>query len=119
MKRRVGRVMQLGAAVGYNGGLDSAVGYNGGLDSPRSRAGSDETVRPKRNPLDNTLHRQVKTHTKLEKVITAYCTKKAIEPTAVRFVFEGARVNPNSTPQDLGMDDGDSIDVFQEQVGGI
>jgi hypothetical protein len=73
-------------------------------------------------------------------------------PSRPRFVFDGTRVNPNSTPQDLGMDDGagpgvargwgdagscgcsrrkflsqslhnqpttgDSIDVFQEQVGG-
>ncbi|KAI8470055.1 MAG: small ubiquitin-like modifier 1 [Monoraphidium minutum] len=64
------------------------------------------------------VHFKVKTHTKLEKVITAYCTKKAIEPSSVRFVFDGTRINPNSTPEDLGMEDGDSIDVFQEQVGG-
>ncbi|GBG00158.1 hypothetical protein Rsub_12977 [Raphidocelis subcapitata] len=64
------------------------------------------------------VHFKVKSHTKLEKVVNAYCQKKAIEPTSVRFVFDGTRVNPNSTPQDLGMDDGDSIDVFQEQVGG-
>ena len=61
---------------------------------------------------------QVKTHTKLEKVISAYCQKKAIEPSSVRFVFDGTRVAPMSTPESLGMDDGDSIDVFQEQVGG-
>jgi small ubiquitin-related modifier len=64
------------------------------------------------------VHFKVKTHTRLEKVIAAYCQKKAIEPSSVRFVFDGTRVNPASTPEDLGMDDGDSIDVFQEQVGG-
>ncbi|WIA14529.1 hypothetical protein OEZ85_003048 [Tetradesmus obliquus] len=64
------------------------------------------------------VHFKVKSHTKLEKVMKAYCDKKAIEQTAVRFVFDGQRVNPQSTPQNLGMEDGDIIDCFMEQIGG-
>ena len=30
----------------------------------------------------------------------------------VRFVFDGMRVNPANTPDDVGMDDGDTIDAF-------
>ena len=32
----------------------------------------------------------------------------------VRFVFDGTRVNPQSTPADLGMEDGETIDAFLE-----
>lgn len=64
------------------------------------------------------VHFKVKTHTKLEKVMKAYCDKKSIEMGAVRFVFDGTRINPNTTPASLGMDDGDVIDCFMEQIGG-
>eukprot|EP00887_Chlorella_sp_A99_P002709 scaffold6.g2709.t1 len=61
---------------------------------------------------------KVKGHTKFEKILNAYCQKKAMEANQVRFVFDGTRVNPMSTPDDVGMDDGDTIDAFLEQVGG-
>lgn len=64
------------------------------------------------------VHFKVKTHTKLEKVINAYCQKKSVEPNAVRFLFDGIRINPNSSPEDLGMEDGDTIDCVVEQIGG-
>lgn len=64
------------------------------------------------------VHFKVKLHTKLEKVFAAYCAKKSIDVNSVRFVFDGSRVQKDQTPQDLGMDDGDTIDVFQEQIGG-
>ena len=37
---------------------------------------------------------------------------------SVRFLFDGNRVNPTQTPQDLDMEDGDVIDVMVEQQGG-
>jgi hypothetical protein len=36
----------------------------------------------------------------------------------VRFVFDGNRLNPGSSPADEGMEDGDTIDAFLEQIGG-
>lgn len=64
------------------------------------------------------VHFKVKSHTKLEKVFKAYCEKKSIEQQAVRFVFDGQRVNGDSTPESLGMEDGETIDCFMQQVGG-
>eukprot|EP00201_Polytomella_parva_P010343 CAMPEP_0175055840 /NCGR_PEP_ID=MMETSP0052_2-20121109/10314_1 /TAXON_ID=51329 ORGANISM="Polytomella parva, Strain SAG 63-3" /NCGR_SAMPLE_ID=MMETSP0052_2 /ASSEMBLY_ACC=CAM_ASM_000194 /LENGTH=94 /DNA_ID=CAMNT_0016320751 /DNA_START=29 /DNA_END=313 /DNA_ORIENTATION=+ len=64
------------------------------------------------------IHFKVKNHTKLEKVMNAFCSKKGIDSSAVRFLFDGARLNPNSTPQELGMQDSDVIDCVMEQVGG-
>ena len=44
--------------------------------------------------------------------------KKAVDHTHVRFVYDGTRVQPDMTPDDLDMEDGDTIDAFLEQVGG-
>uniref|UniRef100_A0A7S0SDZ4 Ubiquitin-like domain-containing protein n=1 Tax=Mantoniella antarctica TaxID=81844 RepID=A0A7S0SDZ4_9CHLO len=62
---------------------------------------------------------KVKYSTKFQKIIDAYCVKKGIEDQAlVKFVFDGARLDKNLTPKDMDMEDGDSIDVFAEQLGG-
>ena len=44
----------------------------------------------------------------------AYKTSQSVSD--VRFMFDGQRVTPNQTPQELGMEDEDSIDAFIEQV---
>lgn len=64
------------------------------------------------------VHFKVKLHTKLEKVMQAYVTKKSIELSSVKFLFDGQRVNSGATPQSLDMADGDVIDCLQEQLGG-
>lgn len=60
----------------------------------------------------------MKPTTKFEKILNAFCNKKAVDANQVRFVYDGTRVNPFATPSDLGMDDGDTIDAFLEQIGG-
>lgn len=52
------------------------------------------------------------------KLLNVYCENMSLEPTSVRFVFEGRRIGNNETPNDLEMNDGDQIDVMQEQLGG-
>ncbi|PNW72396.1 hypothetical protein CHLRE_16g675749v5 [Chlamydomonas reinhardtii] len=64
------------------------------------------------------VHFKVKTKTRLEKVFNAYCNKKGMDTASVRFLFDGERVNANSTPEQLEMADGDVIDCVIEQVGG-
>ena len=61
---------------------------------------------------------KVKPTTRFEKIFNAFCQKKAVDQAQVRFVFDGARISPNSTPADLDMTDGDTIDAFLEQIGG-
>ena len=36
----------------------------------------------------------------------------------VRFVYDGNRLNPASTPSEMDMEEGDTIDAFLEQIGG-
>ena len=48
----------------------------------------------------------------------AYCKKLGLSKQAVRFTFDGNRLREQDTPKASGIDDGDEIDVFQEQQGG-
>ncbi|NXC12385.1 SUMO1 protein, partial [Corythaeola cristata] len=37
---------------------------------------------------------------------------------SLRFLFEGQRITDNHTPKELGMEEEDVIEVYQEQTGG-
>mmetsp|Transcript_4325 Transcript_4325/g.9375 ORF Transcript_4325/g.9375 Transcript_4325/m.9375 type:complete len:93 (+) Transcript_4325:196-474(+) len=61
---------------------------------------------------------KVKSHTKFEKIFSAFATKKSLDPSTLKFVFEGERVLGTHTPGDLQMEDNDTVDVFIQQLGG-
>lgn len=48
----------------------------------------------------------------------AYANRQGVQLRAIRFLFDGERIREDQTPQDIGLEDGDSIDVVMEQVGG-
>ena len=56
--------------------------------------------------------------TPLRKLINAFCQRQGVNAASVRFLFDGQRINPMQTPQELEMEDGDVIDVMVEQQGG-
>jgi small ubiquitin-related modifier len=65
------------------------------------------------------VHFGVRPSTKFHKIFEAYCSRKGLADLAewsVRFIFNGLRLDPNSTPGDCNMEDGDTIDVLMEQV---
>jgi small ubiquitin-related modifier len=64
------------------------------------------------------VHFKVRTGTKFKKIFDAFMTRKALQPGSVRFLFDGTRIDAEKTPVDYDMEDGDSIDVMMEQVGG-
>mmetsp|Transcript_14153 Transcript_14153/g.23958 ORF Transcript_14153/g.23958 Transcript_14153/m.23958 type:complete len:95 (+) Transcript_14153:99-383(+) len=64
------------------------------------------------------VHFKVKFTTKFEKIITAYCAKKGIDPEKTKFLYDGVRLVNEQTPKGLEMEDGDCIQVFVEQLGG-
>ena len=59
-----------------------------------------------------------KPHTNMSRLMNAYATRQGVNLKSVRFLFDGERVREDQTPKDLGLEDGDSIDVVMEQVGG-
>lgn len=89
-----------------------------------------------KDQANNEVHFKVKTKTRLEKVrvcpvlevalprpraeghatlphvlqvIVAYCNKKGMDTSAVRFLFDGSRVNPSATPGVFGVVEGSSV----------
>ena len=56
--------------------------------------------------------------TPLQKLMTAFCNRHGIAQSSVRFLFDGARIDPNQTPEQLEMEDGHVIDCMVEQTGG-
>lgn len=64
------------------------------------------------------VHFKAKVTTPFRKLMTAYCERQSVTSESVVFLFEGERLRGEQTPQEVGMEDGDSIDVVIHQVGG-
>ena len=47
---------------------------------------------------------QVKSHTKMQKIMEAYAQKKGIDATQIRFLFDGKRLQHDQTPTELDME---------------
>ncbi|XP_059177545.1 golgin subfamily B member 1-like [Physella acuta] len=52
-------------------------------------------------------------------LMRAYCDKYGYQMNTLKFMYDGNRVLEDDTPSKLGLEDGDAIDVFSMQVGGI
>ncbi|KAF2346636.1 Rad60/SUMO-like domain [Trinorchestia longiramus] len=65
------------------------------------------------------VHFKIKQHTSLKKLISAYCARSKLAQSTVRFRFDGQAISENDTPRGLDMEDGDTIEVFQQQTGGL
>ncbi|CAF9905676.1 MAG: hypothetical protein GOMPHAMPRED_003316 [Gomphillus americanus] len=67
---------------------------------------------------NNEVFFKIKRTTTLKKLMDAFCDRQGKMPNSVRFLFDGDRVQPNDTPESLEMQDGDTLEVHQEQIGG-
>eukprot|EP00010_Vexillifera_abyssalis_P009082 CAMPEP_0201547128 /NCGR_PEP_ID=MMETSP0173_2-20130828/3535_1 /ASSEMBLY_ACC=CAM_ASM_000268 /TAXON_ID=218659 /ORGANISM="Vexillifera sp., Strain DIVA3 564/2" /LENGTH=88 /DNA_ID=CAMNT_0047956053 /DNA_START=1567 /DNA_END=1833 /DNA_ORIENTATION=+ len=61
---------------------------------------------------------RIRRKTKFQKLIDAYCERQSINPGAIRFLYDGERIQADQTPHDLEMEDGDVIDALLQQQGG-
>ncbi|XP_017887548.1 small ubiquitin-related modifier 3 [Ceratina calcarata] len=62
---------------------------------------------------------KIKKHTPLRKLMNAYCDRVGLAIAAVRFRFDGQPINELDTPTTLEMEEGDTIEVYQQQTGGF
>uniref|UniRef100_A0A4W3GFH0 Small ubiquitin-related modifier n=1 Tax=Callorhinchus milii TaxID=7868 RepID=A0A4W3GFH0_CALMI len=62
---------------------------------------------------------KIKKHTPLNKLMKAYCERQGLSIRQIRFRFDGQPINETDTPAQLEMEDEDTIDVFQQQTGGL
>jgi len=65
-----------------------------------------------------TIKFAVKPTQKLEKVFNAAATQLNMDPSTLKFMYNGQRVNANDTPEQLEMEDDDQIDANLQQIGG-
>ncbi|UJR10518.1 hypothetical protein I4U23_014721 [Adineta vaga] len=61
---------------------------------------------------------KVKMTTSMSKLKKSYAERQGVPVNSLRFLFDGKRINDDETPKLLEMEDNDTIDVYQEQVGG-
>ena len=54
----------------------------------------------------------------MSKVFETYASRKGVSTNAMRFLLDGERVMPDSTPKMLELEDQDQIDCMLEQTGG-
>ncbi|KAI9691776.1 MAG: hypothetical protein M1822_007848 [Bathelium mastoideum] len=67
---------------------------------------------------NNEVFFKIKRTTQLKKLMDAFCERQGKRPDTVRFLFDGQRVNPSDNPESLDMQDGDTLEVHAEQIGG-
>ncbi|KAF8717035.1 hypothetical protein HU200_026145 [Digitaria exilis] len=62
---------------------------------------------------------RIKRDVKLRRLMDLYCGKHSLNPKAVKFLGpDGSHIRPMQTPNDVGLEDGDAIDLMLDQEGG-
>eukprot|EP00934_Nitzschia_sp_Nitz4_P003439 Nitzschia sp. Nitz4//scaffold30_size153850//64150//64552//NITZ4_002774-RA/size153850-augustus-gene-0.59-mRNA-1//1//CDS//3329547250//3429//frame0 len=62
---------------------------------------------------------KIKKTTKMSKVFDTYAQRKGVQSASLRFLLDGERIEPDSTPKMLELDDQDQIDCLLQQTGGF
>ncbi|KAB2602135.1 small ubiquitin-related modifier 1-like [Pyrus ussuriensis x Pyrus communis] len=66
----------------------------------------------------NEVFFRIRHTTQLKKLMTAYCDRVSVDMNSIAFLFDGRRLRPEQTPEELEMEDGDEIDAMLHQTGG-
>jgi len=67
---------------------------------------------------NNEVFFKIKRTTPFNKLMNAYCSRQGKTMDTLRFLYDGNRINGNDTPEQLEMEDEDTIDVMIQQLGG-
>ncbi|KAH3674323.1 hypothetical protein WICMUC_003395 [Wickerhamomyces mucosus] len=59
---------------------------------------------------------KIKKSTPLKRLMEAFAKRQGKSIESLRFLCDGSRVQPEQTPEELDLDDGDVIEAHQEQV---
>ena len=79
-----------------------------------------ETITLKlRDQTGDEMFFKVKKTTKMSKIFEAYATRRGVASNALKFLMDGQRVNPDSTPKMEELEENDQIDVMVDAVGGF
>nr|POE74831.1 ubiquitin-like protein pmt3/smt3 [Quercus suber] len=90
-----------------------------GGEKPEEPQPQTEHLNIKVTDNNNEVFFKIKRTTQLKKLMDAFCERQGKTPSSCRFLFDGTRVNPTDNPDSLDMQDGDTLEVHQEQIGGV
>lgn len=89
------------------------------MDAPTEEKEKKSTVAIKVvDQNGNETYFKLKPTTKLGRVMKVYCERASVQESSIRFLFDGERLNPDSTPADYDMEEDDIIDAVLQQTGG-
>ncbi|KAK9235221.1 ubiquitin-related domain-containing protein [Lipomyces kononenkoae] len=81
-------------------------------------AGGGEHLNIKVTDNNNEVFFRIRKTTALKKLMDTFCERQGKARSSLRFLYDGERINETDTPDALGMQDGDTLEVHQEQIGG-
>jgi len=87
-------------------------------NEPKPEEPANEHLNIKVTDGNNEVFFKIKRTTQLKKLMDAFCDRQGKSPNSVRFLFDGTRVQGQDSPESLDMQDGDTLEVHQEQIGG-
>ena len=88
------------------------------LASPAALAEDNAAINLKVVSQDgNEIFFKCRMNTQFASLMYAYCHRQGVSVNAVRFLFDGQRVQPEQTPFVVGIEDYDTIDVIVDQMG--
>lgn len=61
---------------------------------------------------------KIKRSTPMKRLMEAFCKRQGKDISSLRFLIDGTRVDAHNTPDDLELEDGDTIEAHREQTGG-
>merc|ERR1711907_615169 len=61
---------------------------------------------------------KVKKGTALKKLMNAFCQRQSLNMSQIVFLYDGARITPENTAEELGLEEGDEIDAMISRMGG-
>eukprot|EP00173_Palmaria_palmata_P001325 Plantae.Rhodophyta-Palmaria_palmata.ctg1726.p1 GENE.Plantae.Rhodophyta-Palmaria_palmata.ctg1726~~Plantae.Rhodophyta-Palmaria_palmata.ctg1726.p1 ORF type:complete len:112 (-),score=25.98 Plantae.Rhodophyta-Palmaria_palmata.ctg1726:415-750(-) len=99
--------------------MNSSNDDKGAAGGPDVKPAGDAINLKVRDADGGTVQFKCKGTTPLEKLMKAFCSKQGLQFGAVKFLFDGNRIQPQQTPGDLDMEDLDVIDAQMEQQGGL
>lgn len=88
-------------------------------DNAETKAAEENHINLKVVGADNSeVHFKIKKTTQLKKLKQAYADRQGVSLQSLRFLFDGQRIADEMSPKALEMEEGDVIEVYQEQTGG-
>lgn len=84
-----------------------------------TKRGAPDKMRVNVIDQDNqSLSFDITPRTPMSRLMDAYASRKGLKPASLRFMVNGQRIKDDQTAKELELEEGDTIDVMQEQLGG-